>query len=185
MCSIGHGVVKEGVSLLRHHRCFQWMILFHWISFLCKCVSAGFAITHRILLMIISYETQKPFLAAYPSLPSPRALSSPSLQSHPPHGNATHSISTSTPFGNSFTATQLLAGLGVPPSPPKCFSYSAFISAKSPMSVRNTVILTTFSSDDPPAASTQDRLVMQREVLYPMLPAGREPSARAGSWPDT
>jgi hypothetical protein len=43
------------------------------------------------------------------------------------------SISTGTPFGNWYTATQVRAGLCL-----KCFSYSAFISAKFFMSVRKT-----------------------------------------------
>lgn len=50
-------------------------------------------------------------------------------------GKATHSISTTTPFGNSFTATQLLAGLCV-----NHFSYSPFISMKFSIEVRKTVV---------------------------------------------
>ena len=96
-------------------------------------------------------------------------------------GSATHSISTSTPFGSWATATQLLAGF----VPPKCFSYSAFISTKFFISVRNTVILTTLLRSEPAVLRIAERFCMQREALYPILPSGREPSARAGSCPDT
>lgn len=71
-------------------------------------------------------------------------------------GNAIHSISIFTPFGNSLTPTQLLAGL--------CFthfSYSAFISAKSFISVKKTWVLTTLSRDEPASVRTAERALRQ------------------------
>ena len=76
-------------------------------------------------------------------------------------GRATHSISTATPFGSSFTATQLLAGF----ESRKCNSYSRFTSAKSPMSVKKTVIFTTLLKSLPASFRISCMFLMQRDVL--------------------
>ena len=76
-------------------------------------------------------------------------------------GKATHSISTSTPFGNSLTATQLLAGF----VSRKCNSYSLFTSAKFFISVRNTVIFTTLLRSLPASFRISWMFLIQREAL--------------------
>lgn len=53
------------------------------------------------------------------------------------------------------------------------------------MSVRNTVILTTLPRSLPAAVRIAWIFLMQREALYAMVPGGRVPSGRAGSWPET
>ncbi len=117
---------------------------------------------------------------------SPSASPTPTPTTH--HGNATHSISTSTPFGNSLTAIQLLAGLGhpppsIPPSDPNHLSYSLFISAKFPISVKKTVTLTTFSELRASGGRGSRR---RGRFCRRWGPAGRMPSGGgAGSWPET
>ncbi len=66
------------------------------------------------------------------------------------NGERTHSISTSTSFGNLATSTQLLAGL----LPPKYSAYSVLNAAKSLIDLRKTVDLSTFEGDEEDAVRT-------------------------------
>jgi len=75
---------------------------------------------------------------------------------------------------------QLLAGLVV-----NHFSYSAFMPSKLSMVVKNTLTLTTFSSDELEAARMAFRLLMHAAVFSPMLPSTRSPEAVTGIWPET
>ena len=72
------------------------------------------------------------------------------------HKCAVNSISTSVPSGNWCTATHVLTGFG---SLLKTFAYTSFIAAKSFMSVRKTLTLTTLSMDEPAAVRTAERFV--------------------------
>lgn len=95
---------------------------------------------------------------------------------------AMHSISTGTPFGSWYTATQLLAGLCV-----KNFSYVAFISAKLSMLVKKTLTLTTFEISDPASLSTAERFLMQSSVIFVMVEDSRVrivPDGSQGIWPE-
>ena len=96
------------------------------------------------------------------------------------YASAIHSISTGTPFGSCFTATQLLAGFSV-----KCCAYTPFISAKSPMSVRKTLTFTTLSMEEPAAFRMALMLLMQVSVFWAMLPSTSVPVVSAGIWPET
>lgn len=115
-----------------------------------------------------------------------------------------HSISTSTFLGKVLTATQLRAGLCV-----KCFAYSSFmffihpqimsaimgpslhrtpirtqLTAKSPMSARKMLTLTTFSSDEPASARTARRFLMQASVFCWIVPSTRLPWESTGIEPE-
>lgn len=93
---------------------------------------------------------------------------------------ATTSISTGTPLGNCLTATQLLAGLWL-----KCLEYSSFISAKSAISVKKTVTLTTFVISEPAAARTARTFWTHKAVFSWRVPVSRIlPSASQGMQPD-
>ena len=59
--------------------------------------------------------------------------------------SAMHSISTSAPLGRVLTATALRAGKGLV----KKEAYTSFMAAKSPISARKTVVLTTWESERP------------------------------------
>ena len=98
----------------------------------------------------------------------------------PPHAVAMHSISTFTPLGSCLTATQLRAG-----RVKKCRSYSALNSAKSAMSVRKALTLTTRSSAEPAAARMALRLAMQVRVRRATPPSTTSPEGSAGIWPET
>ncbi len=95
------------------------------------------------------------------------------------YGKAIHSISIFTPLGSSLTATQLLAG--------RClihFSYSAFISPKSFMSVKKISTLTILSSEELADKRTAESAFMHALVFPPTLPSIKFPFSSAGSWPE-
>lgn len=92
---------------------------------------------------------------------------------------AIHSISTGTPFGSAFTQTQLLAGTW------KYFSYTPFISTKSPISVKNTLTFTTCCRFDAAADKIASIFLMHCSVFCAREPEMRLPEASAGIWPET
>ena len=65
-----------------------------------------------------------------------------------PYLTATHSTSTNAPLGNAFTATAERAGKGSL----KKVEYTSFIAAKSAISAKKTVVLTTCDKSMPASA---------------------------------
>lgn len=121
-------------------------------------------------------------LCLFPQPLSDLSLTPPNVQT-----TAIPSISTGTLLGSSLTATHVLAGFHAPKNP----SYALFISAKSPMSVRSTVHLTTFLTVAAgEAACRMARRFVRQAVVWAEMGEGgsveerRAPEGSAGSWPD-
>jgi len=90
-----------------------------------------------------------------------------------------HSISQRTPFGRSLTAKQLLAGFDV-----KYFAYTSLNAAKSAISARKQVVLTTLSIPEP-AASSIAATFLQLCSVCAVIPSGTSPfSGLTGICPD-
>ena len=62
----------------------------------------------------------------------------------------------------------------------KCFSYSAFISAKFFISVMNALTLTTLSIEEPAAARMDLMLAIHAAVFSPIVPSTNSPDFVAG-----
>ena len=95
------------------------------------------------------------------------------------YASAMHSISQRTPFGRSLTAKQLLAGFEI-----KYFAYTSLNAAKSAISARKQVVLTTLSIPEP-AASSIAATFLQLCSVCAVIPSGTSPfSGLTGICPD-
>src|SRR5690349_25106197 len=101
---------------------------------------------------------------------------------HPEGASAIASISTRAPDGSFATSTVDRAG-GVAPT---CFAYTSFMPAKSSRFCRKTVVLTSWSSDEPASSRIARRFAKTCSVCGVIPPStialspGRRPS-----WPET